>query len=171
MRRKLTKMRGLDTVPNRMKTDTMRGVKTCNMRMYSMVRRIRAISLRNGLHMFSGSRYQCNCHSSVFGERLHKRCVVARIICQLVGSPTFGLNCNSLHTRIRTRKASALNTIHETIARVHGDGLPSPGVLNGTNDFFAGPVVPYRRCRTLGSRCPSVPSCPVSSSRMGIPTK
>lgn len=164
-------MRGLSNVPNRIKTTTIRGVKTCNARVGSIIRAIRAcgrLSFRG--HVFAGRRYLCDCQSDFFGGRRGSPRVIACMGVHLDGGPQFSIGCNGLGRRLTGCPGVALRTIQSTIVSVHHRGLPSSSRLKGTKDFFVGPIVPIIRCRGLGERCPSVPSCPTKRKGVGIPT-
>lgn len=153
-----------------MNTDTIRGVKTCNIRMGSLVTAIRAIGVRKQRHICSIRRYNCTCHGDVFGHPRGGSIFIARIYFQLDGRRRCVLSCKAVHRRLRGCPTLALPIIQGVVVSVHRTGLPSPGMVKGTNDFFVGPVIPERGLRTLRRRCPKVPCCRLPRKQIGVPT-
>lgn len=78
------------------------------------------------------------------------------------------LACNSLAHL--SPAAMAPRRMFGTIYRVHAAGLPSPGIGNGTNDFFGGPIMSTRATGTLLTRFPATPGCPRTNNSMGLTT-
>ncbi len=159
-----------------MKTSTVRGVKTCKIRTGSIVAAIRAISLRaNRRHHFRISRYQCTCQHDVFGRRLQKHCTIACMRFSLSLSFSPYLSCKNIHRTLHASNVQprriATGRLHRAVVTVHRAGLPSPGIRNGTNDFFVGPIMRHDICRRVGRRCPDYPFCRMSGRRIGVPTK
>lgn len=157
-------------MPNRIKTDTMRGVNTCNIRMGSLVASIRAVGVTERGHVCKISRYNCSCEGDLFGRPRVGAIFIACIGFYLNGQRRCALSCNAVQRRLRGCPILGLRVLHHIVVSVHRDGLPSPGILNGTNDFFVGPVIPHQRFRSLRQRCPSVPRCSISTNQMGVPT-
>lgn len=141
------------------------------MRMGSLVATIIAVGVRKRRHICDMSRYRCTCHSDVFGHTRVGSIFIARMYFYLDGRRRCALSCNAVHRRLRGCPTIALPAMHHIVVSVHGDGLPSPGMVNGTNDFFVGPVIPQGRFRTLRRRCPHVPFCRLTSKEIGVPTK
>ncbi len=131
-----------------------------------------AVNLKTGKEkIFSASDCKFGYRDSVFKNKLKGQYFIYSVTAKLNKKPSFKLNYGSLGETLLAKgiKKPTAQDVVKTIIEIRNSKLPNPYVLPNAGSFFKNPEVSLALFKNLAKKYPSMPSFPVSKTKIKIP--